>query len=125
MWRAGLLLLVPALLELGSSIPPLRMPLLLVQGYCIVCGGVIAYWLWNRALRCWPTSRVYLFNNLIPICTMAWAHFTLGESITPTFGLAMVFVIVGVVLGQGGPAGIPVRPRVRISRQHPSSSQKD
>jgi len=101
MWRAGLWLMVPGLLELRSATVSFSMPLLLIQGYCVLGGGVIAYWLWNHALRCWPTSRVYLFNNLIPVSTMAWAHFTLGEPITPTFGVAMVLILAGVVLGQG------------------------
>jgi drug/metabolite transporter (DMT)-like permease len=125
MWRAGLLLMAPGLLELRSSSMPISITLLLVQGYCIICGGVIAYWLWNHALRCWPTSRVYLFNNLIPISTMIWAHFTLGEPITPTFGLAMVFIIVGVVLGQGIGSGCPGGPLVWNNRQQSTSLKQD
>jgi drug/metabolite transporter (DMT)-like permease len=100
MWRAGLLLLLPGLLELRTATLPLRADLLWVQAYCIVGGGVISYWLWNHALRQWPTSRVYLFNNLIPLSTMAWAHFCLGEPITSTFGVAMILIVLGVVLGQ-------------------------
>jgi drug/metabolite transporter (DMT)-like permease len=107
MWRAGLILMIPGLFELRSAPVPLTGSLMLVQGYCVVGGGVVAYWMWNHALRCWPTSRVYLFNNLIPITTMAWAHFTLGEAITPTFGLAMGFIIAGVILGQGIGSGFP------------------
>jgi drug/metabolite transporter (DMT)-like permease len=111
MWRAGLWLVVPGLLELRTASLPLSTPLLLVQGYCIVGGGVVAYWLWNHALRCWPTSRVYLFNNLIPVSTMTWAHLTLGEPITSTFGLAMGLIITGVVVGQGwGGSGSPPGP---------------
>ncbi|MCU0770561.1 MAG: DMT family transporter [Verrucomicrobia bacterium] len=107
MWRAGLWLMVPGLWELRSASLPLSGSLLLVQSYCVVGGGVVAYWLWNHGLRCWPTSRVYLFNNLIPISTMTWAHLTLGEPITPTFGVAMVLIIVGVTIGQGMQRGQP------------------
>lgn len=112
MWRAGLLLMVPGLLELRFASIPLSASLLLVQLYCILGGGVVAYWMWSNALRCWPTSRVYLFNNLIPITTMAWAHFTLGEPITRTFGVAMVLIIAGVTLGQGISSGFPGGPLV-------------
>lgn len=122
MWRAGLLLMIPGLLELRSASLPLTGSLLLVQGYCVLGGGVVAYWLWNHALRCWPTSRVYLFNNLIPVSTMTWAHFTLGEPITPTFGVAMVLIIAGVVLGQGIGSGFPGGPLV-WSRPRKSSTQ--
>jgi drug/metabolite transporter (DMT)-like permease len=34
------------------------------------------------------------------LSSMAWAHVCLGESITPTFWLAMVLVVAGVVLGR-------------------------
>jgi len=62
---------------------------------------VVAFGIWNVALRHWPTSKVYLFNNLIPLSTMTWAHFTLGEAVTTTFWLAMALIVAGVVLGQG------------------------
>lgn len=107
MWRAGLLLMIPGLLELRSASLPVSARLLWVQGYCVLGGGVVAYWLWNNALRCWPTRRVYLFNNLIPVSTMVWAHFILGESITPTFGVAMGLIIAGVILGQGIGSSFP------------------
>ena len=42
-----------------------------------------------------------LFNNLIPLSTMTWAYFFLGEPITHTFRLAMALIIAGVVLGHG------------------------
>jgi drug/metabolite transporter (DMT)-like permease len=71
-----------------------------VQAYCIIAGGVAAFAIWNNALRRWPTSQVLLFNNLIPLSTMCWAHVWLREPITPTFWLAMSLVVAGVVLGQ-------------------------
>jgi drug/metabolite transporter (DMT)-like permease len=71
-----------------------------VQVYCIIAGGVVAFALWTNALRHWKTSEVYLFNNLIPLSTMTWAHFCLGETVTPTFWLAMALIISGVLIGQ-------------------------
>jgi drug/metabolite transporter (DMT)-like permease len=41
-----------------------------------------------------------LFNNLIPVSTMIWAYFCLGEPVTPTFLLALLLIGIGVVLGQ-------------------------
>jgi drug/metabolite transporter (DMT)-like permease len=61
------------------------------------------------ALRRWPTSRVYLFNNLIPLSTATWAHFTLGEEVSPTFWLAMAMIVAGVMLGQWNWAPNPLR----------------
>jgi drug/metabolite transporter (DMT)-like permease len=100
MWRAGIWLLPPALVEIASSGLVWRRDLVWVQVYCIVLGGVAAFAMWNHALRHWPTSRVLLFNNLIPLSTMAWAHVCLKEPVTSTFGVAMALIVAGVVLGQ-------------------------
>jgi drug/metabolite transporter (DMT)-like permease len=72
----------------------------LVQLYCILAGGVVAFAIWTQALRRWPASQVFLFNNLIPISTMLWAKVCLNESPTPTFWVAMLLIIVGVIIGQ-------------------------
>ncbi len=100
MWRAGLLLLPLSLIEISGRGVPLTAPLLAVQAYCILAGGVIAFALWNNALRQWKTSEVYLFNNLIPLSTMLWAHFTLGEPVTRAFWVAMALIVSGVLLAQ-------------------------
>lgn len=100
MWRAGALLLPLGLVELAvRGFHPTTWQLA-VQSYCIVGGGVAAFGIWAMALRRWQTSRVYLFNNLIPLSTMLWAHLTLGELVTATFWRAMVFIVAGVLLGQ-------------------------
>jgi drug/metabolite transporter (DMT)-like permease len=79
---------------------PITGGILGVLAFCVVFGGVIAYALWNDALRHWRTSQVMLFNNLIPLSTMAWAWFFLHEPVTPTFWTAMALIVMGVVLGQ-------------------------
>jgi drug/metabolite transporter (DMT)-like permease len=100
MWRAGALLLPLALVEWLRAPFTVHAAQIGVQAYCIVAGGVAAFAIWSAALRRWPTHRVYLFNNLIPVSTMTWAHFTLGEAVTPTFGLALALILGGVLLGQ-------------------------
>jgi drug/metabolite transporter (DMT)-like permease len=101
MWRAGCILLAVAVCaELPGARIVWRTDLALIQLYCIVAGGVVAFALWNQALGRWPTSRVLLFNNLIPPSTMAWSHFWLHETVTATFWTAMLLVIAGVVTGQ-------------------------
>lgn len=100
MWMAGVTLLPLGLLEAATRGIKVDAPHLGVQSFCIVFGGVLPYALWNSALRHWHTSRVLLFNNLIPLTTMLWVHFTLGEPITSTFCTAMVLVITGVIVGQ-------------------------
>ena len=100
MWRAGVLLLPAGFIELGVrgiTFQPFQFG---VQAYCILAGGVAAFALWNNALRFWPTSQALLFNNLIPVSTMTWAHYCLGEPFTRTFWMAMILIIAGVLLGQ-------------------------
>lgn len=99
MWMAGVTLLPFACLELAHGIL-VDGRHLAVQSFCILFGSVVAYALWNTALRHWQTSRVLLFNNLIPLTTTLWVHFTLGERITPTFCAAMALIVAGVLLGQ-------------------------
>ncbi len=101
MWRGGLLLLPLGLLEVAAQGGvPWGWDLVLIQGYCVVFGGVIAFALWTNALRHWEISEVYLFNNLIPLSTTLWARACLDEPVTPAFWLAMVLIVCGLLLGQ-------------------------
>lgn len=100
MWRAGVMLMPLALVEIAARGVSWSAELVLIQGYCILAGGVVAFGLWTNALRHWKTSEVYLFNNLVPLSTMLWARVCLQEPVTPTFWLAMVLIVAGVLLGQ-------------------------
>jgi len=100
MWRAGVLLVPFSIPELARTGLAWRTDVALVQLYCIIAGGVMAFAIWNQALRYWPASQVLLFNNLIPLSTMTWAWFWLKEPVTRTFWVAMVLVIAGVLIGQ-------------------------
>ena len=100
MWRAGVLLMPLACVELLRGGLEWRPDVVGVQLYCILAGGVAAFGIWSHALKFWPTSQVLLFNNLIPISTMLWSHYWLGEPMTSTFWLAMLLVLAGVMLAQ-------------------------
>ena len=99
MWMAGATLMPFILWEVSRGIQ-MDAQHLWVQTFCIFLGSVVPYAFWNTALRHWQTSRVLLFNNLIPLTTTIWVHFTLGEPITPTFCAAMALIVAGVLLGQ-------------------------
>lgn len=100
MWRAGFWLLPYAVVETVGRGVVWRTDLALIQAYCIIVGGVVCFATWASALRHWQTSEVFLFNNLIPLSTSAWAFVCLRESVSPTFWPAMVLVLAGVTLGQ-------------------------
>jgi drug/metabolite transporter (DMT)-like permease len=96
------LLMPVALLEVAQQGLPLTKQVVGIQIYCTLAGGVVAFAIWSNALRVWPTSKVLLFNNLIPPTTMVWSHFWLGEPVTVTFWLAMGLIATGVVIGLVG-----------------------
>lgn len=100
MWMSGVWLLPVAIYEIAAHGVPLDAPHVGVQTLAVIFGGLVPYALWNSALRHWQTSRVMLFNNFIPLTTATWAHYALGEPLTPTFFTAMALVILGVVVGQ-------------------------
>ncbi|MSU41938.1 MAG: DMT family transporter [Pedosphaera sp.] len=100
MWRAAVLLAPFAVWELATRPMTWRWDLVGAQAYCIVFGGLVAFGIWHSALRRWPASRVFLFNNLIPLTTMVWAWVLLDQPPTETFWTAMALVAAGVVLGQ-------------------------
>jgi len=110
MWRAGVMLLLFGTVEISFKGFHPTLWQVGIQFYCVLAGGVMAFAIWTMALRRWPTSKVYLFNNLIPLSTMGWAHWTLGEMVTPTFWLAMVLIAAGVLLGQWPWSGSPTKP---------------
>jgi drug/metabolite transporter (DMT)-like permease len=110
MWMSGVLLLPFGLGEIVVHGLAVSANLVGVQAFCILFGSVIPYALWNNALRHWRTSRVVLFNNLIPPSTMAWAYFFLGELVTSTFWAAMILIVCGVVLGQTNWPKVPETP---------------
>jgi len=100
MWMSGVLLMPFGLGEIVARGITVTADCLGVQAFCILFGSVISYALWNNALGRWRTSRVVLFNNLVPLSTMTWAHFFLREPVTTTFWAAMILIVAGVALGQ-------------------------
>jgi drug/metabolite transporter (DMT)-like permease len=100
-WRAGLILLVPAAIEVAWRAPFALTPTTLgLQAYSIVAGSIGAYACWNWALSHWPVSRVALWGNFIPLTTMAGGVLLLGEKPSPSFAVALGLILGGVVLGQ-------------------------
>jgi len=69
------------------------------QVYSIIGAGVVAFALWTHGLNHWPTSRVMLFVNLIPLTTVLCSRIFLNETVQIHFWYAMLCVMLGVFLG--------------------------
>jgi drug/metabolite transporter (DMT)-like permease len=100
MWRAAAWLAPATLWELATVPIGFTLPLIGVHAYCTVFGGVVAFAFYTHALRFWPVSQVFLFNNLIPASTMAFSHLLMGKEVSGTFWIAVVMVTVAVVAGR-------------------------
>jgi drug/metabolite transporter (DMT)-like permease len=110
-WRAGLLLLLPATIEVWMRGAFALTPTTLgIQAYSIVAGSIAAYACWNWALSHWPVSRVALWGNLIPLTTMAGGVLFIGEKPSPSYAVALVLILGGVILGQIRFGSAPVAP---------------
>ena len=99
-WRAGIFLLPIAVVEWVTQ--PVRWDVTAawLQVYAVLLSGLLAFGLWNDALRVWPTSRAFLFGNLIPITTMAFSYLFMGEKITVHFWIALGLILSAVLIGQ-------------------------
>lgn len=96
---AGALFFLPFVLVEG--LPPVAvnasMLATLYLGICVTLG---AYLLYNTAIIHIELNRAASFTNLIPIFTLVFAYFILGETLTPAQLLACALILVGVVISQ-------------------------
>lgn len=106
MWRAGVWMLPISLLELGSSGITWRVDAWLIFLYSVLGPGVFSFALWSNALKHWPTSQVYLFNNIIPVWTVFFTWLFFREPVTSHIWLALVLIVSGVVLSSTNWSGV-------------------
>lgn len=100
MWRAGLLLVPFTLWELTTATFVWRWDAAAIFAYSVLLPGIVSFALWAHALKLWPTSKVYLFNNLIPIWTVFWAWLFFGDAITANVWLALLLIVGAVIISQ-------------------------
>jgi drug/metabolite transporter (DMT)-like permease len=100
MWRAGLLLAPFSFWELSASTVVWRWDAAAIFAYSVLLPGIVSFGLWAHALKLWPTSKVYLFNNLIPIWTVFWTWLFFGDAITANVWLALILIVGAVVISQ-------------------------
>jgi drug/metabolite transporter (DMT)-like permease len=95
---AGTALSLPALLVPGA-IPRLQSISLASWGgilYLAVATSVIAYPLWNYALRYMEASKVAIATNLQPILTAIASRLLFGERFTSGFVVGAILILAGV-----------------------------
>ena len=102
-WRTALLISPFALYDHFTQTITLNSKVLIAYTYAVLGPSVVAFLAWSYALKRWPTSKVMLFVNLIPLLTAFWAWLLLDESIPTQFWIATLLVGSGVSLSLGKP----------------------
>ncbi|MBM7060203.1 DMT family transporter [Pseudomonas sp. UL073] len=115
-WSAHLQ--VPALVQLGVLIllgVPLLLPLYLFElasgarfvpsahnlsaiGYTALCASLVAYFLWNHAIRVVGAARAALSNYLMPLFTALLGWLLLGEGLQPYHWAGGALIFAGLLL---------------------------
>jgi drug/metabolite transporter (DMT)-like permease len=70
--------------------------------YLAIPNGILAYGLWNWALRRLTPTRVAVFLPLIPLSAALLGWAALGEPVGPRFGAGLAVVLAGVWLANSG-----------------------
>jgi drug/metabolite transporter (DMT)-like permease len=106
LFATGTLLLLPAYLwDRVHTNPPLWTPITIGSvAYLAVCASVIAFLLWNEAIRRIGPSRTSLFGNAIPLFSALEAVLLLGEKITLPTGVAFLLIGAGLFIANRRPA---------------------
>lgn len=98
MWRAGVWLLPLTVWELTQVDVVMRFDAWAVFLYSVLGPGIFSFALWSNALKHWPTSQVYLFNNLIPVWTVLCTWLFFRDPITANIWLALLLIIASVLV---------------------------
>jgi drug/metabolite transporter (DMT)-like permease len=73
--------------------------------YLAIPNGIVAYGLWNWALRRLTPTRVAVFLPLIPLSATLLGWAMLGEPVGPRFAAGLALVLLGVWLANSGRSG--------------------
>ena len=100
-WRTTLLTSPFFLYDIATQTIEWSTPVVIAFVYTAIGPSILAFLAWSYALRHWPTSKVMLFVNLIPLMTALWAYAILGETVGRDFWIAVSFVAAGVYVSVG------------------------
>jgi drug/metabolite transporter (DMT)-like permease len=106
LFATGTLLLFPAYLWEHAHTAPIVWNTAVVGSvaYLAICASVLAFLLWNEAIRRIGPSRTSLFGNGIPLFSTLEAVLLLGEAITPATGVAFLLIGAGLFVANRVPA---------------------
>lgn len=99
--RTAILLSPFALYDQVNASIPWNTNAVIAHIYATIGPTIVAFMAWSFALKHWPTSKVMLFVNWVPLLTALWAKVILDESIHSNFWVAMVCVAAGVYVSLG------------------------
>lgn len=91
---------------------PLTRPAGLAFAYLVAVPSLVAYGAFAVLSRLWAPGRFGIYAVLTPVVAVILGLSFLGERLTPTMGVAMVVILLGVALVQLRPAVPPVAEEV-------------
>ncbi len=100
--RTALLIAPFVIYDQFTASIPLSGKVIAAHVYATLGPSIFAFLTWSYALRHWPTSRVMLAVNLIPLTTALLASLFLDEVIPKNFWTAMLLVASGVSIAVTG-----------------------
>lgn len=104
MGASGLLITALAAVSGGVWQGPLTPRALGAFTYLVAVPSLVAYGAFALLSRLWPPGRFGIYAVLTPVVAVALGMAFLGERLTPTLGLAMAVILLGVTLVQVRPA---------------------
>ncbi|RTL72081.1 MAG: DMT family transporter [Hyphomicrobiales bacterium] len=93
------IILVPLSPLLGEAgITNLSLPIVFSFAYHVIAVAFVSFTAWFWLLRHYPPTRVSAFTFLVPVFGVMAGNIVLGETFTPTLGVALVLIATGIAL---------------------------
>jgi drug/metabolite transporter (DMT)-like permease len=100
----GTIFYVPFCLKgaLKTDLPALPLDVWAILAYSAVFSLVIPYIVWYSSVKRIGNSKTAIYDNLIPVLTILFAYFMIGERITGVQAIGALIIFVGVYLTRVG-----------------------
>jgi drug/metabolite transporter (DMT)-like permease len=95
----SVVIMPPISMAMGEpGIMDLSQPVLLAFAYTVVLVAFVSYIAWFWLVRNYPPTRVTAFTFLSPVFGVIAGNLMLGETFTPSLGVALVLIAFGIYL---------------------------